>query len=651
VTQPLATAEQQSSTPVGARRAGDGRAWNAGLLVPVLGLVALLVTAVVTLAGGTMLPLALVVGLLLVLAVGQRSSWMLAVAAAPVLATTALLLGSIAWPKLGIDLTVGNVLLCLLGGIAAIAVLVRDRSALRLPGARALALAGGAALPSIVMVGWYAVANASATYPKLAWLMNNDAVWNLAVTRTINLDGGFLPGDRPNVSPGTFIVMAAFTDPGRSGLPAHDVLAHDLTRVAWALLAVTAVASILFGLVAAQLVPARFWVSRLVLAAAVGLVPWTWAGLGFATRYGFWNAILTPLVLASAWLIWQEAERAPRAASALMALVGLALLSIWVPLIILPGLMGVAIVLRHWRTHLALRGWALVAWLAPLAVLVAWYVLAMRPAFSINSTALGFDGAMFLLNQSGVVVGLLLTFAVGLVAAAVRGRSWSLVGAALVLGTGALGMYYLMKQREGAPTGLWGYYPAKFAWLVLLLAVPIAVALAASLITAVSGGRLRRAALVVGSVLVALGVVVHIPPADPREPTSKTPTLAATPDWRPVTLFPIWSASKRMEASAYDPAVADLEKTSVPGGKAYYWDYFREPAFQAWANNWLVQLGAYDGSDPIRGYAFAPPQDLQTLCTMIDTWQGEVTLVTRDAKLGKKLDRTCPDSDFEIDVR
>ena len=88
-------------------------------------------------------------------------------------------------------------------------------------------------------------------------------------------------------------------------------------------------------------------------------------------------------------------------------------------------------------------------------------------------TALAFDGAYFTPRLASCV--LIVGMAIGavLVATPLTGDRWVAAGAAVVVGVSALGMAYLLHQRADAVNGAWGYYPAKFGWLVAVLALVI----------------------------------------------------------------------------------------------------------------------------------------------------------------------------------
>lgn len=631
---------------------------------PALAALVLVGTVVATVAGLTPTPLVMTVCVLLAAALARSVGWVQGIALAPLtLVATFLSLGQV-YPDVDVPWVHANTAVLGLVGAVALAVLLRAGGIRPVPReARWLALA--ALSVPIVCVAWLTVVRATAATPKLAWLMNNDSAFNVFSSRHILLDGGVDPAKHPSPAPGMSEVAALFTAPGRSGVARSALLEHDVERVLQALVLATGALSVLGALGAVLVVRRGHLVPRITVAVAVAALPWTWFLFGFAMQYGFWNAIVSSAVLAAAWLAFAERRRHPTAASAAQALAGTALLPLWAPLLLAPALFGLVVVVQHRREHLALRRWALVAWLAPV-LLLAWYVLfVIMPLLGGDTGALAADGAMIAISRTTIVVILLSAAAIGLMVHARREVAGELAGPLVVLVAGLIGLDYLVGQRAEAPTGPWGYYPAKFGWLLaflaLLAAARAAVALALpstapgdavgtstrSRVTAL--GRGIAAAL--APVLAVAVLVAQVPPADPRPVTDDYPIPVPTPDWRLASVWPLLSISKSDASSAMDPAVETLLKLSSPDQKRLVSRYQDQLSDDTFVNFWLLSQPVVQDRNDVRWYAyFLEPDKPESLCALATTWGPGLQILTRDRAWGRELKRTCPDAGLEVVV-
>ena len=439
------------------------------VVAPAAAALALVGTMIATAAGLTPAPLLVAVCVLLAAALALSVGWVQAAALAPLaMAATFLSLGQV-YPDVDLPWATANTAVLGVIGALALAALVRAGGIRPIPReARWLVLA--ALSVPVVCVSWLYVVGATSSTHKLAWLMSDDSAFNVFSSRHVLLDGGVDPAKHPSPAPGMSEVAALFTAPGRSGVARSALLEHDVERILQALVLATGALSVLGALGAVLVVRRGHLLPRVTVAVAVAVLPWTWYLFGYATQYGFWNARnRAPAVLGAAWLAFAERRRHPTAASAAQALAGTALLPLWAPLLLVPALFGMMTVVHHRREHLALRRSSLVAWLAPV-VLLGWYVLFVTiPLIDGDTSALAADGAMLAMSRTSIVVILL---------AARRSASWStraattgeLAGPVLVLVAGLIGLAYLVGQRADAPTGPWGYYPAKFGWLLAFVA-------------------------------------------------------------------------------------------------------------------------------------------------------------------------------------
>jgi hypothetical protein len=635
---------------------------NRRFVVPAVGALALLGTLVATVAGATPAPLVVTVVVLLATALARHVGWVQAIALAPLAMVASFMSLGQVYPDLDVPWAGANTAALGVMGAVAVVALVRARGTRSIPvEARWLAVAA-AAVP-VVSASWLYVLRATSSSPKLGWLMSNDSAFNVFSSRYILLDGGVDPVKHPNPAPGMSEVAALFTAPGRAGVARSDLLEHDVERILQALVLATGALSVLGALGAVLVVGRGHLLPRIAVSVAVSALPWTWYLFGYATHYGFWNALVSSAVLAAAWLAFAERRRHPTAASAAQALAGTALLPLWAPLLLVPALFGLAIVLEHRREHLALRRWSLVAWLAPL-VLLGWYALfVVMPLLGGDTGALAADGAMLVISRTTITVILLAAFALGLLVHARGERTGELLGPAAVLAAGLIGLDYLVGLRADAPTGPWGYYPAKFGWLLVFLALLTAARAAVALAFPAAGpvvertrtARSRAAALgrgaaaALGPVLAVSVLAAQVGPADPRPVTTDYPAPVPTPDWRAASVWPLLSISRSDGASAMDPAVETLLELSSPDEKYLLTRYHDQVSDDSFVNFWLLSQPVVQDRNDVRYFAyFLEADNPESLCALATTWGPGLKVLTRDRGWGRTLERTCPDAGLEV---
>lgn len=615
---------------------------------------AVVLTVACTALGFTPAPLLVCVVVLLSAVLSRPFGWVVAVAFTPIaLVATFMVLGQV-YPDIGVPFVRGNLVVLSMIGLGAVGAMALGTKARPLPvDGRWIALAAG--LVPAVCAAWLAAVRVFSTSLKLAWMMGNDSPFNLFTSRQILLDGGVDPVKHPSPAPGTSEIIALFTGPGRGAVAPVDLLQHDLVRTLQALVLATCALSFIGAVAVALGARGGSRVARIAVTVVVASLPWTWIMFGNATRFGFWNALLSTAVLATAWLAFAEADRHPTAASAAQALAGTALLPLWAPLVLAPALFGLLIVGAHWRAHLALRRWAVVGWLTPPAVLAWYYLVVLRPLFTSQGGALAADGAMFPIGKTTIQAVLVAGAALGFLAYASRGRAWELAGTTAVLVTGWIGLTYLVAQRADATTGPWGYYPAKFGWLIAYLGIMAGARAAAAVAmpVAVAGLRWQKAARVgagaLAPLLVLSAFLMHFPPNDPVPLSAEHPALVETPDWRAGSVFPLVSIAQDDGASSLDPAVETLLPLSSPREKHLITRYADDATMDSFANFWLFQQPLVQDNNDVRYFAyFLKADNPESLCSLMRTWGPGVQVTTRDRSWGRTLDRTCPDAGMDL---
>ena len=648
--QPHVGDEGQPSRTSGAPGAPDRRNARHGLVVGAL--VAALVGAfAVVVVGGS--PTALLVVAVASTTLSLRTWLRTTLALAAVLsgAFALLAVGMRLWPVLGAPLTA---LLAVPAVVAAVSLVVlwRRRTTALAMSRGQLALGAGLAMVSVLQVVTVPLSRWLSDSPKLAWMMRNDNTWNLVSSRFIVEDGGLDPASHRNPAPLANEVVALFAAPGRSAVARGDLLAHDLYRASEALLLMVGATSLLAGLLVASAFPAaRVW-SRAVLGLLAAVIPWTWSLAGLVFVYGFWNSLPSAILVLAAWAAWTSSERRPVVSSGVLALVGTGLLAAWAPLVLLPACLGVAVVVWRRRAHLDLRGLALVAWLMPLVVLLAYLALVTRGDITAASDALAAEGLFPAYGENLPPVFWLVPLGLLLVLSVWTSVRLDLVGTAVVGLAGAIGIFYLMHQRAGSEGGPWGYYPQKFAWTLSFLA-PMVLLMSARGAFAVGLRRAQRASLVAGTAMLAGVLLWQIPPADPRPVSSiDYPVAHRTPDYRLSSVLPAVSIALPDRSSALDPAVADLLRLEDPARKVVVSRWFEDPGDNAFVNFWLLQLPVDKDDELPRPYAYGLDSfDPVGLCDLVRDWGGGVEIYTHSDTLERELKAQCPRLEFAVRLR
>lgn len=570
--------------------------------------------------------------LALCVAAGQRLSWAAAFAGAIVVQFAAACVAIRFTAAFPWDLAVTATTFFIILGLVAVAY-VATRDEVRLPTTRGALSAFSVALIVGAAV-WIIVARAAAG-ANFEWAMHNDAVWNLATTRFIILDGGLDSDLHPNSSPLTATLMAAVASSGRAGLATTDLLRHDITRVAefWLLAGLgTGVLGGLLGFRAAAGRPA-WW--RWVAAAVVGALPMTWFVFGFATDYGFYNATIVVVLLLATWILWLEVPSSPVISSTLLSLSAVCLLATWAPLALIPLALSVTALINPFRTALAPpeRRWSRAgALLLPLLPVPLYGVLVTLPDLRRDGAALAVEGAFMPFAPLHLFTTAVVAAIVVLMLSAWLGDRPLFIGFSALVAAGAVALGYLMYQRRETPS-LWGYYPAKLGWFV---ATMLLVVIAYVLVRAAAQNTTRA----LSGALAALSVLV---------PVTLMSHLAPPGGWR-TALTPV-AIALNLGSAAPSTNAANLFDLADDGTATMVLSYGGD-ATDRFINGWLLQLESSRSTDPIRLYSYIlSPEDEEQACEALIAWDREVRVVTSDEDLESRLRRSCRDADFTIELR
>ncbi|KQZ82080.1 hypothetical protein ASD56_14415 [Microbacterium sp. Root166] len=570
--------------------------------------------------------------LCLTLAIGQRTSWPFAFAAGVIvqLALVALILRFT--PSWNLSLTGGSALMFALLGLGGLLAFGFVREP-RLLGARTLRV--GLPVLAVPVLLMSLVAFLTLSSGNLEWAMRNDAVWNLVMTRTMVEDGGLDAISHPNAAPLTPGLLAIAIAVGRHAVEGGDLLAHDVSRVATFWLAATLAAALLAALIGARSVHGGTRTARIVAAALASLVPVSWYTFGFAAQYGFYNATLALVLLLASWLAWLEARVSPVAAAAVLSLASVALLATWAPLALIPFALALFALISRMSilVRSKSRGWAwIVLVLAALPVPLYGLVVTL-PDLRRDGAALAVDGGFIGLQASHVMVVVAVAVGVAVLNAIQRNQVHPMNGLLITCGAGALAGGYLLAQRLGLDS-LWGYYPAKFAWILMSLVLVILTASLAGEMAGLRGRPWAATGVAAVALVVPLSLMMLLPSPHGRLAPLLTPVAIAS----------------NTGVAGGEPAARRLFDLAEPGRPTLALSYLG-PAGDSFLNSWLLQLEATSGADPIRVFAYTlDPQNEEQACEAVHAWDRPVRVVTSDPAVAERFTELCADADVTVDV-
>jgi hypothetical protein len=570
----------------------------------------------------------------LTLAYAQCASWTLAFAASILTLLSVHTLVARLAPVVGLDFGLTGVAAVAVAGVVGIAALavMRRRRTLRLPGRAALpSVVAALAAPALSLVSWV-VALGLGRELHVGWIFANDAVWNTMAARFVVTDGGIDPAAHPNPAPSTAALAASWMLPGREA--ADEVLRHDVAREAEFVLLVTLAAAVLAGCVAARAVRAAHPVVRVTAGVVGSGFVLGWYVLGFTAELGFLNAPIAVLLLLVCWVGWTDAPRSPVLAAAGLLVAATLLLATWAPIVLVPLALGAMALPVFWRALMGRGAAAMLVIGLAVAQLIAYGLLITLGDLRSTGAALAADGAAPPVEPRDVAMVVALALAATVLLFLRPTRALALrreaVGVLTVLGAGAVGGGYLVLQRLGAGLGWWGYYPAKFAWLLCVLLLLVLIGLLCSAATvARSPGRVALGAC---ASLALIGVVV-----------SGSLPLGG------VRRLPAAIAIATDAEFAQRSAIAERLFAIADGGPTIAVRLTGDPADDALLNAWLLQSHSEDSSDPVRAYAYGlDSSDVVSVCDAMLAWGGGVRLVTSDQRLTAELDEVCPETGYEV---
>jgi hypothetical protein len=536
-----------------------------------------------------------------------------------------------------LDIVISQVMGGLIFAAAGLLALRRTPGALRKPGRYAVALWVS---PLIGALGWIGTTVTAQFLPgaaRLSWAMNGDGFNNIFYSNVILSARGVAVGQSENPVPLPAALLALAMAPGRPTVADRDLLLHDLASltVIWTL--ILAATCILAGVVVASVIPKRNPVLVAVSSALGSLLPLTWYIAGLPVQWGYFNATVVLPIILSAWLAFLASRRFPVAALVVLSAITTLVLATWAPLVLVPGALGIVILVRDWKHIRLLQGPSAVALLLGAAQVLAWVGIVTVPTFLRQGGALeipghGFPSAWPALPFLLIAL-VVLSFFVG--------RTTSLpiqpgMVAIVCATTAVAGMLLYLDHDQVDPWS--GYYPTKLAWILSTFLVVVVLSLAVSGLAALTT-HLRFAITTIASVTVAVLLACAVIPVD-----SWSQTVVRQPMTR-ILSGSIWYTGDR--------AVDQILTLSDPRDPGILWQS-GDPD-EAMIDFWVLVTrgGEFDGDPELRAIAFVAYREYRAtgtfddsnilpLCRIVTLMKPTPTVHTESASLEAQLRDTCP---------
>lgn len=572
-----------------------------------------------------------------ILALSKRFGLLLAVpgsAAAVTLLAMGVLLVSRA---VQLDIVLSQVIGGLLFTAAGVLVLRRTPGALRRPGRHAVALWVSPVLGALGWIGTLVAAQFVPGAARLSWAMNGDGFNNLFYGNVILTARGLAIGQAENPVPLPASLLALAMSPGRLIIADRNLLAHDLASftIVWTL--ILAATCILTGAVVASAIPKRYPREVAVASALGSLLPLTWYATGLPVQWGYFNAnVVLPILLAT-WLVFLASRRFPVIALVVLSGLTTLVLATWAPLVLVPGALGIVILVRNWKLIRSLHGSAALVLVLGAAQVLAWVGIVTIPTFLSQGSAFEIPGHGF--PTAWPAVPWLLVALVALSFFVRRSTSLPVMPGVIAIACSTIAAAGMLLYLDHGQGNAWSaYYPTKLAWIISVFLVMVVLSLAVATVVALAPGRVTSVAgiaTVTSAVLLACAAI----PFD---------TWSETVVRQPMTRIlsgSIWHTGDR--------AANQILTLSDPRAPGVLWQS-GDPD-EAMIDFWvLVTRGGDLAGDPgLRSIAFVAyreyratgtfdDSDVGPLCQIVTLMKPTPTVHTANPSLEAELRETCP---------
>jgi hypothetical protein len=546
---------------------------------------------------------------------------------------------------LGINYIAALVVASIVVGVLGAIVAARTPDRLRRPGRYAVALWCPALLGAAV---WIATGIASQLAPgasRFGWVMNGDALNNLGFADILVRDNGITVVQSTYAVPlSTALIAVGLGSGSPSSGEARAVLEQHLAAFALVWVLLLAVLCVAMGVVCASLIPRHLTRVVATISALGSLLPLTWFVTGLGVQWGYFNVdVVLPIMLA-AWLVYLNSQDHPFVA--LFCLVGFAVLAVatWTPIAFLIVALGVALAIRHVGQLRRPRTRYLALLVAAVLVTLTcvFGVVDYRALFDthgpLDATGSGYTGFVNLWWAVPILFGLLVVATI-----AVRRRTTlpTTSGAVALFVAGALTSALLVYLASGNGELFGGYYPKKFAWILILLFGIIIL----SFLIGSFASRVRLGLLAAIVVLALFGSVV-LPPGTWPEVVQRQPVVRILGDY------------VRHDGEA---TVREILKLTTASHSTVLWQSGDpdEPIINEWL---LLSHGGLANGDPKLIFVVGTPYffyrtsgrytdlSITTLCKILPLLHGKRVVVTANPSVESQLRATCPNAPATVRV-
>ena len=546
---------------------------------------------------------------------------------------------------IGANYMVALIIASVVFGAGGAIIAARTPDSLRRPGRYAVALWCPALLGAVI---WIVTGVASQVLPgtsRFGWVMNGDALNNLGFVDVLVRDNG-VALDQSTYSVPLSIALIA-TGLG-SGSPASGsasaVLEHHLAAFTMVWVLMLAVLCVAVGVVCASVVPRHHLRTVATISALGSLLPLTWFVAGLSVQWGYFNVdVVLPIALA-AWLTYLNSNAHPFVA--LICLVGFAILAIsaWTPVALFIVALGIALVIRHAGNLRRIPARYLAVLVAAIVITLVFvfafvnFSSVFRPNGELNATGAGYTGFVNLWWAVPIVAGLLLVITIP-----VSRRTTLPVtsGAISLLVAGVLTSGLLAYLASGSGELFSGYYPKKFAWILLVLLGAIFL----SFLLGEFASQIRLG-LLATIVVVALFAAVILPPGTWPEVVQRQPVVRILGDY------------VRHDGES---TVREILKLTTEKHPTVLWQSGDpdEPIVNEWLL--LAHGGLASGNQKLIAMIGPPYFLFRTsgrysdpgtigLCHILRVLRGEPLVITANPTLRDQLSASCPQVKATIEV-
>lgn len=430
--------------------------------------------------GLSLVPGAILAGLLLSLVLWQSRGFLMAVASGVLLNVWILTASQYVIALCKLNGTIFFALLWLVMSLLALTYLWIKREQLKQTSARnALVWLLPGAVGVLLLVAFFANI-AGATNVGLTWAMSGDSPTFVTQARDIANLGKTEIWNNAVPIPPALAAMAMIS--GRDSTLVAPTLEHDVTSYALVWILGIALSCWAAGAVVVALLRTRKLPHWVLYVSGIGasVIPLTWFYAGYATWFGFFNSTIALCVLLMLVLAFINGRNHPLALLGVYFFSATTMFLVWSPLVIVPVSLGAFIFFSRfktlWKTSNGDRVFALVGFvqLVGYALSQALPLLFATQGSSVpGSSLLALTGAAIYFRP--IYLAAIYAGTAAALLFALWKRDKELMWGFLVMILGLLLGFGYMIYGSGQFSFPWLYYPSKFIWIGMMMLIPIAL--------------------------------------------------------------------------------------------------------------------------------------------------------------------------------